>query len=99
MFHRGRAIFSRRSIVWRGRCAQWNGCAKSSRTREPMNYVLGGVRYAEFLASRGFRIPADGTYGTWNELSAGLNVRRNLPPLLLQSSDREEYFGSAETWF
>ncbi len=66
---------------------------------EPMNYVLGGVRYAEFLASRGFRIPADGTYGTWNELSAGLNVRRDLPPLLLQSSDREEYFGSAETWF
>jgi len=66
---------------------------------ESMNYLLAGLPYAEFLDSRGFTVPGDGSYGKWKELSAGLNARTDLPPLLLQSSDGEEYFGSTETWF
>jgi hypothetical protein len=66
---------------------------------EPINYVLAGVSYAKFLDSRGFVLPDDGAYAKWKELAAGLNARTDLPPLLLQSSDREEYFGNIETWF
>lgn len=65
---------------------------------EPVDYVLGGIPYSKHLDSRGFALPADGTYTKWKELSAGLNVRPDLPPLLLQSPDGEEY-GSVETWF
>jgi dipeptidyl aminopeptidase/acylaminoacyl peptidase len=66
---------------------------------EPMNYALAGLSYAEFLNSRGFTSPDDSSHPTWKELSAGLNARPDLPPLLIQSSDGEEFFGSPETWF
>jgi hypothetical protein len=66
---------------------------------EPMNYLLAGIAYARDLDSRGFPIPGDGAYSDWKRLSAGLNARADLPPLLLQSSDGEEYFGNVEAWF
>ncbi|HEY6249494.1 MAG TPA: prolyl oligopeptidase family serine peptidase, partial [Candidatus Angelobacter sp.] len=64
---------------------------------EPTTYVSGGIPFATFLDSQGFD-PPDVSYGRWRELSAGLNGRPDLPPLLIQSSDGEEYF-TVETWF
>jgi dipeptidyl aminopeptidase/acylaminoacyl peptidase len=71
----------------------------ASTSWEPMNYVLAGMPYSKFLDKRGFALPDDGAYTKWKELSAGLNARSDLPPLLIQSSDDEEYFGTIETWF
>jgi dipeptidyl aminopeptidase/acylaminoacyl peptidase len=65
---------------------------------EPMNYVLGGISYSRYLDSRGFSLPDGDSYLKWKELSAGLNARPDLPPLLVQSPDGEEYF-TVETWF
>lgn len=67
-------------------------------SREPMDYVLGGIPFSRFLDSRGFKIPGAGSYSDWSELSAGLNARPDLPPLLVQSPDGEEY-ETVETWF
>ncbi len=64
---------------------------------EPMNYFLGGVRQSEYNDSRGLVAPNDGTYDKWRELSAGLNARADLPPLLLQSPDGE-YVNNVEAW-
>jgi Prolyl oligopeptidase family len=84
--------------------AEWNSKAfravsAASGSWEPMNYVLGGLHFAEFLDSRGFAAPGETSFALWKELSLGLNARPDLPPLLLQSSDGEEYFGTPETWF
>ena len=65
---------------------------------EPAAYILGGIPYAKFLDSRGFAQPDDGSYVKWKQLSAGLNARPDLPPLLVQSPDGEEY-STVETWF
>ena len=65
---------------------------------EPMNYIVGGITYSKSLDSRGFIVPGDGSYSKWKELSAGLNTRSDLPPLLIQSPDGEEYT-TVETWF
>lgn len=70
----------------------------ASASWEPMNYILAGPSYSKDLDSRGFEIPEDGAFVKWRELSAGLNARANLPPLLIQSPDEEEYFGNVETW-
>lgn len=67
-------------------------------TWEPTAYILGGIPYAKYLDSRGFTLPDDGSYVKWKELSAGLNARPDLPPLLVQSPDGEEY-STVETWF
>jgi dipeptidyl aminopeptidase/acylaminoacyl peptidase len=66
---------------------------------EPMNYYLAGLNYSQFLDSRGLTSPDSDSFGNWKQLSASLNLRTDLPPLLLQSSDKEEYFGNIETWF
>jgi hypothetical protein len=81
---------------WASRVFQAVSVASAS--WEPMNYVLAGPAYSKDLDSRGFKIPEDKAFVTWKKLSAGLNARANLPPLLLQSSDEEEYFGNVEAW-
>jgi dipeptidyl aminopeptidase/acylaminoacyl peptidase len=70
----------------------------ASASWEPMNYLLAGISYSKFLDSRGFGLPGPQSYANWKAISAGLNARPDLPPLLVQSSDGEEYFGNIETW-
>jgi dipeptidyl aminopeptidase/acylaminoacyl peptidase len=84
--------------------AEWNSkmfraVSAASGSWEPMNYVLGGLVFAKFLDSRGFAIPGEASIPQWKELSLGLNARSDFPPLLLQTSDAEEHFGTPETWF
>src|SRR6266446_4956626 len=66
-------------------------------TWEPMLYTMGGVGSAEYYSNRGFPEPRDGAYAEWKKLSAGLNARPTLPPLLWQSPDQEES-NCIETW-
>ncbi|HVH86931.1 MAG TPA: prolyl oligopeptidase family serine peptidase, partial [Terriglobales bacterium] len=84
--------------------AEWNSkvfraVSAASGSWEPMNYVLGGLRFAESLDSRGFAVSSEASFAQWKELSLGINARPDLPPLLLQSSDGEQHFGTPETWF
>jgi len=66
---------------------------------EPMNYFLGGINFSHFLDSLGFSLPeGEDSYSKWKQLSASLNPRADLPPLLIQSSDQEQYFGNIEAW-
>jgi hypothetical protein len=65
---------------------------------EPMLYVMGGLGFEGYLKSRGFPKPEDGTYAEWKRLSAGLNARSTLPPLLWQSPDHEQS-SCVQSWF
>jgi dipeptidyl aminopeptidase/acylaminoacyl peptidase len=68
-------------------------------TWEPILYLMGGVVYGGRLSNvRGFPEPKDGAYAEWKRLSAGLNARSTLPPLLWQSPDQEES-NCVESWF
>jgi hypothetical protein len=81
------------------RSATFRAVSVASASWEPMNYLLAGISYSKFLDSRGFGLPSSDSYANWKAVSAGLNARPDLPPLLFQSSDSEEYFGTVETWF
>jgi len=81
------------------RSATFRAISVASASWEPMNYLLAGISYSRFLDSRGFGLPSSDSYANWKAVSAGLNARPDLPPLLFQSSDSEEYFGTVETWF
>jgi hypothetical protein len=53
--------------------------------------LFGGVGYGETLAARGLpRIEDPSGIEKWRLLSAGLNARADLPPLLVQSPDGEQ---------
>ena len=58
---------------------------------------MGGLAFAQLLEDRGYSKPEDGLYSHWKRLSAGLNARADLPPLLWQSPDRERFF-EMESW-
>jgi dipeptidyl aminopeptidase/acylaminoacyl peptidase len=62
----------------------------------PSWVFLGGLNYSSFLARRGL-IDADRS-DVWQRISAGLNARPDLPPLLWQSPE-EERLGTVESWF
>jgi len=65
---------------------------------EPMLYPMVGLGFAELLRDRGFPDPKDDTgYEQWKRISAGLNARSTLPPLLWQSPDSERQM-CAEAW-
>ncbi len=65
---------------------------------EPMLYWMGGLGLAGFLNDRGFQEPKDGAYAGWKKLSAGVNARPTLPPLLWQAPDDERQW-CVESWF
>lgn len=64
----------------------------------PMEALLAGTGYGEFLKERGFPSIEHPEDAKWKALSASLNARQDLPPLLLQSSSDEDYFGNVEMW-
>jgi hypothetical protein len=80
------------------RSGRFRAVSATTGSWEPTLYVMGGLGFEGFLKSRGFREPEDGAYEQWKRLSAGLNARSTLPPLLWQSPDREESW-CIESWF
>jgi hypothetical protein len=56
---------------------------------DPMAYSIGGPAFATALDDRGLLRPQDGTYERWKRISASLNARPTLPPLLWQSPESE----------
>jgi dipeptidyl aminopeptidase/acylaminoacyl peptidase len=64
----------------------------------PMEALLAGTGYGEFLKQRGFPSIEHPEDAKWKALSASFNARQDLPPLLLQSSSDEDYFGNVEMW-
>lgn len=81
---------------WRSR--MFRAISVSTGGWEPMNYFLAGVNFSKFLDSRGLSLSDSAAYGNWKQLSASLNLQADMPPLLLQSPDQEEYFGNVELW-
>jgi hypothetical protein len=64
----------------------------------PMLYPMVGLGFAELLKDRGFPDPKeDRAYEQWKRISAGLNARSTLPPLLWQSPDSERQM-CVEAW-
>ena len=64
---------------------------------EPMLYAMGGIGWEGSLKDRGFSDPKQGL-AKWQQLSAGLNARASLPPLLWQAPDGERQW-CVESWF
>lgn len=66
---------------------------------DPVAPALGGIHFSTYLHRRGFPtgLSAD-DLEKWKSISAGLNIERRLPPLLIQSPDREEMF-TVPTWY
>ena len=64
---------------------------------EPMLYAMGGLGWEGSLKDRGFSDPKE-SLAKWQELSAGLNARATLPPLLWQAPDAERQW-CVESWF
>lgn len=64
----------------------------------PAELLYGGVGYAANVAPRGFTDAYDPIDPIWHELSAAMNVRPDLPPLLWQSPDDDRY-ASVESWY
>jgi hypothetical protein len=66
---------------------------------DPSLMLFGGLPFATRLEQRGFPFPDNAAaMNQWRQLSAGLNARPSLPPLLVQSGDGEEV-GTVPTWF
>ena len=65
---------------------------------EPANFFFIGLPAAVFFEQLGFKELNAGAAAQWKLLSAGLNARADLPPLLWQSPD-EERGGQLETWY
>lgn len=66
---------------------------------DPSLMLFGGLGYAASMERRGFPISqAPDSFPQWGELSAGLNARSSLPPLLIQSPDAEEVM-TVPSWF
>jgi dipeptidyl aminopeptidase/acylaminoacyl peptidase len=63
----------------------------------PMTYSMVGPAFATMLDDRGLLRPQDGTYGRWKRISASLNARPTLPPLLWQSPETER-IGEMQPW-
>jgi dipeptidyl aminopeptidase/acylaminoacyl peptidase len=63
----------------------------------PTQYPLSGPIGFESWKDRGFPEPSDRSYAIWKNVSAGLNARPTLPPLLLQTPDGER-MANIETW-
>jgi hypothetical protein len=79
---------------WRGLCT----VSAATASWDPSGYLFAGKSYSHFLNRRGFPQSSETQLTVWRELAAGLNARADLPPLLLQSPDGEEYF-TEPTWF
>src|SRR5260221_8933666 len=62
----------------------------SSASWSPSSYLFSGPMFSERLDRRGFPGVDEEGARAWRRLSAGLNAHKGLPPLLLQTSDREE---------
>src|SRR5438876_12263168 len=65
---------------------------------EPMLFPMQGPNLVGFIIDRGFENPKDGSYEKWKKLSAGLNARATLPPLLWQAPEGERDW-CVESWF
>jgi dipeptidyl aminopeptidase/acylaminoacyl peptidase len=82
---------------WRSRL--FRAVSVASASWDPILMPFGGLTYEKFLEQRGFPFSYDqSSIRRWRDLSAGLNARATLPPLLLQSSDAEENI-TVPTWF
>ena len=82
---------------WRSRL--FRAVSVASASWDPTLMPFGGLTYEKFLEQRGFPFSYDqSSIRRWRDLSAGLNARATLPPLLLQSSDAEENI-TVPTWF
>lgn len=64
---------------------------------EPMLYPMGGVNWAKSLKDRGFSDPKV-DLAAWHKLSAGMNARASLPPLLWQAPESERAM-CIQSWF
>jgi dipeptidyl aminopeptidase/acylaminoacyl peptidase len=65
---------------------------------EELDYFLFGPNLRGLLNDRGLPEPGEGADAIWRSLSAGLNARASLPPLLWQTAEMERN-GELETWF
>ncbi len=62
---------------------------------DTMSHLTAGVVYSNYLERyAGVPVPGD---PAWKELSLGLNARPDLPPLLMQSAEREAFY-NVEDW-
>ena len=82
-------------VYWKSRRIRAISAATGS--WEPSWYYLGGLGWAGFVNDTGMTDPTIEGFSKWKELSAGLNARPDLPPLLWQAPD-EERLGCVETW-
>lgn len=64
---------------------------------DPNLFYSGGPRYAAWLARRGLPAPDVRGLPRWTQISAALNARSHLPPLLLQTPDSERA-GTTGSW-
>src|SRR6266852_8822586 len=63
-----------------------------------MLFAMQGPNLAGSMTDRGFEDPKGGSYEKWRKLSAGMNARATLPPLLWQAPEDERDF-CVESWF
>src|SRR5262249_31083578 len=77
---------------------KFRAVSASTGSLSPSWVTLGGLGYASKLAQRGLTAAHDPVDPVWKEVSAALNARADLPPLLWQSPDSERWVGE-EAWF
>lgn len=64
----------------------------------PAEVANGGLGYAALITSRGFTDAYDPIDAIWSKISAAMNARSDLPPLLWQTPDDDRY-SEVESWF
>lgn len=57
---------------------------------DPFDHLVLGPDFSRWLVSRGLPWPDAAGLEPWKQLSAGLNARADLPPLMIQSGQEEE---------
>jgi len=79
------------------RSTAFRAVSSTTASWDPVAYSIGGPPLATTLDDRGLLKPQDGTYGRWKRISASLNARPTLPPLLWQSPETER-IGEMQSW-
>jgi len=82
--------------AWKSRLFKAVGVATTS--WDPSHVAFGGPNWMKFFTERLGFPPLDAKgLETWRNYSLGLNIRPDLPPLLIQSGDREQNI-TVPTW-
>jgi len=82
-------------VYWRSR--MFRAVSAATASWHPALYSLSGVGWEGFLKDRGFVDPTRGLE-KWRDLTAGLNGKATLPPLLWQAPESERLW-CAGSWF